>query len=770
MKVFIIAAALDVIGTVLLSCDIIPSVSTSISSSSHLPSPSPFNLSTSLFELTLLSFLRFIVSSLTLLNVAYKYTKESYDDKTNMKFKNGLTKLEKDEIILEEPWKPFLLRTLTSPTFPLKTISTLSIFLVFTKAFLRLLNGVNDEICLPDLHLIIFAFIMLTLAAVAQVYIPRFTGNILDALGAEGGGDTFDGSVWEVEGFKENVRNLAIAAVACGFFSGARGSTFTVVGGRVNARLRRQLMNSLMAQDVGFFDVTKTGDITSRLCSDTTLVGDQVTLNVNVFLRSFVQAIGVLIFMFLISWELSLLAFVSVPAITIMSKWYGAYIRRLTKLTQKKLADANGIGEAAIGSMPTVKGFGAEKAELSEYDVFMDRYLQLNNKSAFAYLWYAAAITSLPQLVTALVLLYGGMLMQSGQITGGQLVSFLLYLSSLSDAFNMMGSIFSSLTMAVGAADKVFELMHRKPRVKPWKENANPDEVKVTTLRDRKDGIYPTECRGEVTLSKVEMYYPARPNRKVLDGMDFVAPPGAVVALVGPSGGGKSSVISLIQHLYEATNGTIKIDGSEVHMLAPDYLSKNVTVVSQEPTLYARSVARNIMFGLEGEDDEPTLEDIKNAARLANAHDFISNLPEGYDTEVGERGVQLSGGQKQRIAIARALVRNPKVLLLDEATSALDAESEALVQDAIDRMLGRGGEEVGNPNMGRSGEGTGMTVVVVAHRLSTVRNADKICVVKNGVIVESGRHEELIKKEGGEYKNLVARQMSANDKLEGKNK
>ncbi|GMH80538.1 hypothetical protein TL16_g08586 [Triparma laevis f. inornata] len=229
------------------------------------------------------------------------------------------------------------------------------------------------KICLPDLHLIIFAFVNLTLAAIAQVYIPRFTGNILDALGAESSEKNIEGNVWDVPGFSENVRNLAIAAVCCGFFSGARGSTFTVVGGRVNARLRLQLMNSLMAQDVGFFDVTKTGDITSRLCSDTTLVGDQVTLNVNVFLRSFVQAIGVLVFMFLISWELSLLAFVSVPAITVMSKWYGQYIRRLTKLTQKKLADANGIGEAAIGSMPTVKGFGAEEAELKEYEVFMDR-------------------------------------------------------------------------------------------------------------------------------------------------------------------------------------------------------------------------------------------------------------------------------------------------------------------------------------------------------------------------------------------------------------
>ena len=269
------------------------------------------------------------------------------------------------------------------------------------------------------------------------------------------------------------------------------------------------------------------------------------------------------------------------------------------------------------------------------------------------------------------------MLIQGGEITGGQLVSFLLYLSSLSDAFNMMGSILSSLPQAVGAADKVFELMHRKPKVKGWSRGEGGeggDVGSLTQLRGKMEGEYPDHCVGEVKLDGVHMYYPARPKRKVLDGMNFVANPGDVVALVGPSGGGKSSVVSLIQHLYEATDGRICIDGMDVHELAPGYLTRNITVVSQEPTLYARSVARNIMFGLEGGDFEPTLEEIKDAARLANAHSFIEGLPEGYDTEVGERGVQLSGGQKQRIAIARALVRKPRILLLDEATSALDAE------------------------------------------------------------------------------------------------
>ena len=584
--------------------------------------------------------------------------------------------------------------------------------------------GWNDllRVCAPDLHLILFAFFNLVLAAVAQVYIPRFTGNILDSLNTnlnhdDDGAEDYD-SVWDVPGFRSNVTLLAIAAVACGVFSGLRGAVFTSVGGNVNARLRTRLMGALLAHEIGFYDTTKIGDITSRLCSDTTLVGDQVTLNVNVFMRSFVQAIGVLAFMFSISWRLSLLAFVSVPAITLLSKWYGAYIRDLTVLTQKKLADANSVSAAALGSMPTVKAFGAEFSELAEYEKSVGKYLALNRRQAFAYFWYASAITAMPQLVTALILLYGGMLLRNDEITGGNLVSFLLYLSSLSDAFNQMGSIFSSLTQAVGAAEKVFELMHRKPKLRgsqPSSSGGNDHDAPatITTIRPRLDGLNPSDCRGAIELKDVVMTYPARPNREVLKGMNFFAPPGKVVALVGASGGGKSSVISLLQHLYEQQSGTVTIDGHAVFELSPAWLTKHVTVVSQEPTLYARSIARNIMFGLEGTPDEPTLEDIKAAAVLANADSFICGLPDGYETDVGERGVQLSGGQKQRIAIARALVRKPCILLLDEFSSALDAESEALVQDAIDRMLGRGDFAATRKN----NAGEGMTVVVVAHRL-----------------------------------------------------
>jgi len=590
----------------------------------------------------------------------------------------------------------------------------------------------------PDAWMILVAFIALLLAALGQVLIPHFTGEIVDSLVAEHKKSSV---------FQRKLMLLIASAGGCAFFTGVRGGLFTVVGARVNVRIRDMLFKSLVQQEIGFFDTTKTGDITSRLSSDTTMVGSQVSLNVNVFLRSMVQAFGTLVFMFYLSWKLSMVAFISVPVIVIISKFYGNYLRKLAKASQDALADANTTAEETISSMMTVRSFACEEAEANQYRSKLDHYYSLGIKEGWVYSFYAMTTVFLPQMVTALVLFYGGKLVLDGEISSGKLVSFLLYLQTLSDGFNMMGSIFSNMTQAVGAADKVFELIYRAPKVKkPILTKAAPTSSNTNQIMPV--GLQRNDCKGKIELRNIVFRYPARPTRVVLKGLSFKVEAGQTLALVGPSGGGKSSAISLIEHFYDVDEGHVLLDDVSVTEYDPKWFHRQVSIVGQEPTLYARSIRRNIIFGLEGEEDEPTEAQIREAALLANAHDFITALPDGYDTEVGERGVQLSGGQKQRIAIARALVRKPKVLLLDEATSALDAESEHMVQEAIDRMIDMGG----------------MTVIIIAHRLSTVKHADCIAVVQEGKIVETGAHEALIEY-NGIYATLVKRQLQQTENV-----
>ena len=302
-----------------------------------------------------------------------------------------------------------------------------------------------------------------------------------------------------------------------------------------------------------------------------------------------------------------------------------------------------------------------------------------------------------------------------------------------------MINIYTALAQAVGAADKVMKWIAREPLIRP------PPPAAAAA---------PASCRGDLKLNNVNFRYALRPEQPVLRGLSLHVAPGEVVALCGPSGGGKSSIISLLERLYEPESGEVLLDDMPLSSLDPRWFHRQVALVAQEPVLFARTIEENITYGLEnggggGGEAAPGSEEVVRAARLANAHDFIGTFEHAYETVVGERGTQLSGGQKQRVAIARALVRRPAVLLLDEATSALDAESEAVVQAAIDSMIAQGG----------------MTVLVVAHRLSTIRNADRIVIISAGAVKESGKHDELLALKG-EYANLVARQMHSSSRGE----
>lgn len=537
-------------------------------------------------------------------------------------------------------------------------------------------------ICEPDKYMILVAFIFLILSSFCEILVPKFTGAVLDSLVDHMHNNTNTSltsifsenpsdksgyaSIVHIPGFFENIELLVFAALLGGIFGGLRGSLFSLVGARVNARLRIRLMDSLLSQDIGFFDVTRTGEISSRLSSDTTLVGMSVTSCVNIFLRSAIMALGYLIFMATISWQLSILSFVTIPAVTVLSKWYGRYLRRLSKLQQKKLAEGSAVSESALSSMPTVRAFGAESVELTEFEKSMKDYLRLNVKSAAATLGYTTCLNSLPEIVKALVLFYGGLLVQSngeGRISGGDLISFILYLSALSGAFNSLGGIYAMLIRAAGAADKVFELLHRQPRIPDphYVDQEHLDSALVgrgverilgikstKVIKQRAKGLYPEICTGNIIFQNVVSRYPARPERIVLNGLNLTIPAGSICALVGTSGSGKSSMVKLIQKLYTPDSGTITIDNTSISNLSLDWISRNISVVQQEPVLFARSIKRNIIYGLEGSENEPSMEEVEEAARLASAASFIEALPHGYDTEVGERGIQLSGGQKQR--------------------------------------------------------------------------------------------------------------------------
>ena len=578
---------------------------------------------------------------------------------------------------------------------------------------------VKALLCLAahDTPILIAAFTAGAIAALGQALIPYFTGRIIDYASIEPNRKLL----------VDTTIQLLIVALGCAVFTGFRGGLFTLSMCRLNVRLRKRLFKSLLYQDVGFFDLNKTGELSSRLSSDTSTVSDQISLNLNVMLRSSMQAAMVLAFMFHSSWRLTVVTFVIVPLVVAVSKVYGSYYRKMAKKVQAELAQANGCAEEALSSITTVKAHAAEASTEVAYGDKLEEFYKLMKREALAYAAYMTCNTYLSAAVTGGILFYGGTLVLDHAMSAGALVSFMLYQQSLTGAFQSLGDVFSSLSAAVGAADKVVELMQRPPAFS-------------------NDGaLVPYDFLGKITLDNVDFSYPARPNQLVLSGFSLQVAPGQIVALVGQSGSGKSSVVKLVQRFYLPSAGRVLIDDMDVAVFEPKWLRQRVAFVSQEPVLYARSIKRNILYGLEAADgtpphEIPTEEDIESAARLANAHDFICALPQGYDTECGERGVQLSGGQKQRIAIARALIRRPSCLLLDEATSALDSDSEAAVQEALDRTM------------------AGRTVLVIAHRLSTVQDAHKIVVVMKGKAVEQGTHDQLLE-HGGSYAQLVRRQL-----------
>jgi ATP-binding cassette subfamily B protein len=561
----------------------------------------------------------------------------------------------------------------------------------------------------PELRLLVPGTVALLVGTGTNLIFPLLLGTTMDDV-LQGG----DPAVLD-----RAAMGLVAIFLVVGVATGLRAWLFTVAGERVVARLRQQLFASLMSQEIAFFDERKTGELTNRLASDTTVLQNAVTVNVSMAMRFVLSGLGALGVLFWISWKLTLVMLAVVPVVAVTAGIYGRAIQAISRQVQDALADSSSIAEEALSGVRTVRAFAAEGHENQRYGAAVDRSFSLARRRAGMSAGFRGTVTFAGYGAIAAVLWFGGSMLLEGVLTVGDLTSFLMYTLTVAVAVGTLSNLWEDFAKARGASERVFALMDRRPAMQGVA------------------GERPAAVTGEVVLEDVDFAYPSRPEEPVLQGLSLRLEPGRVVALVGPSGSGKSTVAALLSRFYDPGTGTIRLDGRDLRELDPSWLREQVGVVSQEPMLFACSIAENIRYGRPYATDE----EVREAARAANAHDFIESFTEGYDTLVGERGVRLSGGQKQRVAIARALLKDPRVLILDEATSALDAESEHLVQDALDRLM------------------VGRTTLVIAHRLSTVKDADRVVVLDGGIVQEQGDHESLLAS-GGLYQKLVARQFA----------
>ncbi|CAJ1969937.1 unnamed protein product [Cylindrotheca closterium] len=512
---------------------------------------------------------------------------------------------------------------------------------------------------------------------------------------------------------------------------------------RIVRGVRIDTFKSIMKQEIGYFDKTTSGELASRLNSDCGEMAGDLTWFFRFSIESVVRIIGITTYMLLRCPRLGACALSIIPVVAVVNKYYGSWLSKNARKVQDALAAANSVAQETFSCVRTVIAFASEEMEYNKYVEKVDEQYQLNVRQTYMTgIYYMFVSTFLINtVVQGSLLLYGSHLMQQDQLTGEVLLAFMLYQGQLQNEMLNLFQSYSSLIKSSGAGDKIFALLDRTP------PPPGTGSTSVLQNEGRSGAIDGTSSQSpasavSIRLKDVSFAYPTRLDHPVLTGLNLTIGTGQTVALVGASGCGKSTIVGLLQRFYDPISGEISINDTNIQQLDIKEHRRRIGVVTQDPTLFTGTILSNITYGLE----DATMEEAIEAAKRANAHDFISSFPGGYDTEVGERGIQLSGGQKQRIAISRAIIRKPSLLLLDEATSALDAESEEIVQAALDTLLN---------------ENQGITTVIIAHRLSTVRNADMIAVVDKGQILESGSHEELMQQDSGcgYYKTMVQKSM-----------
>lgn len=497
------------------------------------------------------------------------------------------------------------------------------------------------------------------------------------------------------------------------------------LGERVVADLRVLVFDRIMTLPLAWFHERRSGELVGRLASDVTVVEGVVGSELSMALRNSIQMVGAMVLLFVIDVKLTLLMLAIVPPIVLTTLVFGRRIRRMTRAVQDELAKVSGQVQESIGAIQTVQSFVREDYEARRYRTGVEGAFDKTLALVRSRSWFFATAMTAGYIGVAAVIWLGGRALIRHELSAGDLTSFFLYTFIVAGALADLAGLWGALQRAAGATDRLFAVIDTVPEIR---DPAEPKPLPAGT--------------GAVAFEGISFAYPARKGQPVLTDVSLTIAPGEVIALVGPSGAGKSTILSLLYRFYDVDAGRVLFEGVDVRELALDDLRRSLAMVAQEPVLFSGSIRDNIAYGRPG----ATREQIEQAARDANAHDFITGFPDGYDTMIGERGTKLSGGQKQRVALARAIIANPRVLILDEATSNLDAESEAAVQGALARLM------------------EGRTTLIVAHRLSTVRDADRIVVIEGARIVESGRHEELMQKRGT-YHRLVEHQLIADHRI-----
>ncbi|KAH8595009.1 P-loop containing nucleoside triphosphate hydrolase protein [Bisporella sp. PMI_857] len=579
------------------------------------------------------------------------------------------------------------------------------------------------KIARPEAKWLGLAFLFLLISSSITMSIPFSIGKILD-LAVK---DPAEGNRL----FGLDINQFYIA-LGCVLTLGAAANygriiILRIVGERIVARLRSQLYRRTYVQNAEFFDANRVGDLISRLSSDTIIVGKSITQNLSDGLRAIVSGGAGFGAMAWVSLKLTSILCLMFPPVALGAFFYGRAIRNLSRKIQRNLGTLTKIAEERLGNVRTSQAFAGETQEVGRYNNQIKKIFALGKKEALISATFFSSSGFLGNM-TILALLYsGGSMVKSGVISIGDLTTFLMYTAYAGSSLFGVSSFYSELMKGVGAASRLFELQDRKPTI--------PATV----------GTKVKSAQGVIKFSNVSFAYPTRPAVTIFDGLEFEIPSGTNVAIVGPSGGGKSTIGSLLLRFYNPTQGTISINGQDISTMNGKSLRRRIGMVGQEPVLMSGSIAENIAYG----KPHATRAEIIAAARKANCQ-FISDFPEGLDTSVGARGAQLSGGQKQRIAIARALLKNPDILILDEATSALDAESETLVNSALAALL-RGHN----------------TTISIAHRLSTIKRSDHIIVLSSdGKVAETGTYNNLSSNPESAFSKLMEWQMNGGDAAE----